>query len=308
MTTEYLPGFVELIEPRYRGARCVGVGAASDSWRRSSCARSRSPTTAPMASTARYWRRPEAFLDPAVRGGISVVRPAPGPTGDAGPGRARPTTCAPGRGASATGESARTRRAAPAATTSWSRSCPAEPVVATTLSVMPPAGSRSLPGARCRAPAPPTPRCAPPTGDWCCSITPTTMVDRPSPPGASRRSRRHTPRSASSCAPRDHPPEPVPALGDGDGATAAAGPTLTPTSTPGWRRWRASCARRTARASEPGAPPGGGRRGARSASARPTRSSATSRPTTASRRSSTTRAPSWRSSCAICASSISRDR
>ena len=99
----------------------------------------------------------------------------------------------------------------------------------------------------------------------------------------------------------------TPPSGTGTG-TPRRGPPPTPTSTPGWRSWRASCATLTPRASGPGAPRRRPPPRRRSPSARPTRSSATSRPTTASRRSSMTPAPSWRSSSAICARSTATAR
>jgi SAM-dependent methyltransferase len=76
MTTEYLPGFVELIEPRYRGA-----GAWESELRAILGALELRAVPIPHDCAdgfyGAYWRRPEAFLDPAVRGGISVFAQLP---------------------------------------------------------------------------------------------------------------------------------------------------------------------------------------------------------------------------------------
>lgn len=76
MTTEYLPGFVELIEPRYRGA-----GAWESELRAILGALDLRAVPIPHDCAdgfyGAYWRRPEAFLDPAVRGGISVFAQLP---------------------------------------------------------------------------------------------------------------------------------------------------------------------------------------------------------------------------------------
>jgi SAM-dependent methyltransferase len=71
MTTEYLPEFLELIPPRYRRA---------DTWRDelSEAFGAVELTPVPVPHDCRdgfygaHWRRPEAFLDPTVRAGISV--------------------------------------------------------------------------------------------------------------------------------------------------------------------------------------------------------------------------------------------
>lgn len=76
MTTEYLPGFVELIDPRYR------VPGAWESELRAILgdAELRAvpiPHDCADGFYGAYWRRPEAFLDPTVRGGISVFSQLP---------------------------------------------------------------------------------------------------------------------------------------------------------------------------------------------------------------------------------------
>lgn len=76
MTTEYLPGFVKLIEPRYRVAgawQCELRTILGDLELR----------PVPIAHDCAdgfygaYWRRPEAFLDPVIRDGISVFSQLP---------------------------------------------------------------------------------------------------------------------------------------------------------------------------------------------------------------------------------------
>ena len=71
MTSEYLPGFVELIEPRYRVARAWGSGLRTILGELELRAVP-IPHDCADGFYGAYWRRPEAFLDPAVRGGISV--------------------------------------------------------------------------------------------------------------------------------------------------------------------------------------------------------------------------------------------
>jgi SAM-dependent methyltransferase len=71
LTTEYLPEFLELIAPGYRrpGAWRDELGAAFGAV---------ALTPVPVPHDCRdgfygaYWRRPEAYLDPGVRAGISV--------------------------------------------------------------------------------------------------------------------------------------------------------------------------------------------------------------------------------------------
>ena len=71
MTTEYLPEFLELIQPRYRVA-----GAWREELREAFGAVKLTPVPVPHDCQdgfyGAYWRRPEAFLDPTVRAGISV--------------------------------------------------------------------------------------------------------------------------------------------------------------------------------------------------------------------------------------------
>jgi SAM-dependent methyltransferase len=71
MTTEYLPEFLELIPPRYRRA-----GAWRDELGEAFGAVELTPVPVPHDCAdgfyGAYWRRPEAFLDPEVRAGISV--------------------------------------------------------------------------------------------------------------------------------------------------------------------------------------------------------------------------------------------
>jgi SAM-dependent methyltransferase len=70
-TTEYLPEFLELIPQRYRQA-----GAWEDELRAALGELTLTPVPVPHDCTdgfyGAYWRRPEAFLDPRVRAGISV--------------------------------------------------------------------------------------------------------------------------------------------------------------------------------------------------------------------------------------------
>ena len=71
MTTEYLPGFVELIDPRYR------VAGAWESELRAILGELELravpiPHDCADGFYGAYWRRPEAFLHSAVRAGISV--------------------------------------------------------------------------------------------------------------------------------------------------------------------------------------------------------------------------------------------
>jgi SAM-dependent methyltransferase len=71
LTTEYLPEFLELIAPRYRRA-----GAWRDELRKAFGAADFTPVPVPHDCMdgfyGAYWRRPEAYLDPRVRSGISV--------------------------------------------------------------------------------------------------------------------------------------------------------------------------------------------------------------------------------------------
>ena len=71
MTTEYLPEFLELIPPRYRDR-----GAWEEELRSLFGSLDLVPAPIPHDCTdgfyGAHWRRPEAFLDPAVRRGISV--------------------------------------------------------------------------------------------------------------------------------------------------------------------------------------------------------------------------------------------
>ncbi len=71
MTTDYLPAFGELIDARYR---------AAGAWERELAAILGPPRLIPVPIPhdcadgfyGAFWRRPEAFLDPVVRAGISV--------------------------------------------------------------------------------------------------------------------------------------------------------------------------------------------------------------------------------------------
>ena len=71
MTTEYLPEFLELIAPRYRR-----TGAWQEELREAFGAVELTPVPVPHDCRdgfyGAYWRRPEAYLDPEVRTGISV--------------------------------------------------------------------------------------------------------------------------------------------------------------------------------------------------------------------------------------------
>ena len=71
LTTEYLPEFLELLPPRYRRA-----GAWSDELGEILGEVELIPVPVPHDCTdgfyGAYWRRPEAYLDPTVRAGISV--------------------------------------------------------------------------------------------------------------------------------------------------------------------------------------------------------------------------------------------
>jgi SAM-dependent methyltransferase len=71
LTPEYLPEFRELIPPRYRGS-----GAWHDELREVLGAIELTVVPIPCDCTdgfyGAYWRRPEAYLDPEVRAGISV--------------------------------------------------------------------------------------------------------------------------------------------------------------------------------------------------------------------------------------------
>ncbi len=71
MTTEYLPEFLELIAPRYRRP-----GTWRDELREAFGAVELTPVPVPHDCRdgfyGAYWRRPEAFLDPVVRAGVSV--------------------------------------------------------------------------------------------------------------------------------------------------------------------------------------------------------------------------------------------
>ncbi|HJS95104.1 MAG TPA: class I SAM-dependent methyltransferase [Solirubrobacteraceae bacterium] len=71
MTTEYLPEFLELIAPRYRTP-----GAWRDELGEAFGGAELTPVPVPHDCQdgfyGAYWRRPEAFLDPGVRAGISV--------------------------------------------------------------------------------------------------------------------------------------------------------------------------------------------------------------------------------------------
>jgi SAM-dependent methyltransferase len=71
LTAEYLPEFLDLIAPRYREP-----GAWHDSLREVLGAAELTPVPVPFDCTdgfyGAHWRRPEAYLDPEVRAGISV--------------------------------------------------------------------------------------------------------------------------------------------------------------------------------------------------------------------------------------------
>jgi SAM-dependent methyltransferase len=71
MTTEYLPAFAELIDPRHRV-----MGAWESELRAIFGEVELRPVPIPHDCAdgfyGAFWRRPEAFLDPVVRGGISV--------------------------------------------------------------------------------------------------------------------------------------------------------------------------------------------------------------------------------------------
>jgi len=71
LTTEYLPEFLELIPARYRRP-----GAWSDELRKTLGEVALTAVPVPHDCTdgfyGAYWRRPEAYLDPTVRAGISV--------------------------------------------------------------------------------------------------------------------------------------------------------------------------------------------------------------------------------------------
>ena len=71
LTTEYLPGFADLIPPRYREP-----GVWVEDLRSTLGEVKLIPVPVPHDCTdgfyGAYWRRPEAYLDPAVRAGISV--------------------------------------------------------------------------------------------------------------------------------------------------------------------------------------------------------------------------------------------
>jgi SAM-dependent methyltransferase len=71
LTTEYLPGFLGLIPPRYRT-----LGAWENELRTALGSAWLAPVPVPHDCTdgfyGAFWRRPEAYLDPDVRAGISV--------------------------------------------------------------------------------------------------------------------------------------------------------------------------------------------------------------------------------------------
>jgi SAM-dependent methyltransferase len=76
MTTEYLPGFIELIDARYRvaGARERELRAIFGAVRLVAVP---IPHDCVDGFYGAYWRRPDAFLEPEVRAGISVFAQVP---------------------------------------------------------------------------------------------------------------------------------------------------------------------------------------------------------------------------------------
>jgi SAM-dependent methyltransferase len=83
LTREYLPGFIELIPTRYR---------AMETWERELKAALGDLTLIPVPIPhdcadgfyGAFWRRPDAYLDPAVRDGISVFAQLPAEQVEAG--------------------------------------------------------------------------------------------------------------------------------------------------------------------------------------------------------------------------------
>jgi hypothetical protein len=77
LTTEYLPAFIDLIDERYR-APGTWEGELRDVWgERLTIVPMPIPHDCLDGFYGAYWRRPEAYLDPRVRAGISVFAKLP---------------------------------------------------------------------------------------------------------------------------------------------------------------------------------------------------------------------------------------